>query len=83
VSGADLVMQRYANRSGNSGVVAYLIEPDSITVKFVDGWRYSYTYESAGVDNVEYMKKLAARGQGLSAFISATVRNAYAQKLPP
>jgi len=73
-------MERYANQSGNSGVVAYRIGSDSITVKFVDGWLYSYTYESAGADNVEYMKKLAARGQGLSAFISTTVRNDYAKK---
>ncbi len=74
-------MQRYANLSGNSGVVAYGVGPDSITVKFVDGWRYTYTYESAGADNIENMKKLAARGQGLSAFISTHVRNDYAKKL--
>jgi hypothetical protein len=73
-------VERYANRSGNSGVVAYEIESESIIVKFVDGWLYSYTYQSAGADNVEHMKQLAARGQGLSAFISTTVRNNYAQK---
>ncbi|MBS0420444.1 MAG: hypothetical protein JSR66_22245 [Proteobacteria bacterium] len=76
-------MEHYANRSGNSGVVAYEIGQDSIIVKFVDGWRYSYTYESAGTDNVERMKMLAAQGKGLSAFISTTVRNDFAQKLPP
>lgn len=73
-------MQRYANLSGHSGVVAYQAGPQSITVKFVDGWRYLYTYESAGADKVDQMKKLAARGQGLSAFISTTVRNEYAEK---
>ena len=76
-------MERYANRSGNSGVIDYQIGSDSIIVKFADGWRYSYTYESAGADNVEYMKNLAARGQGLSAFMSTIVRNAYAHRLPP
>jgi hypothetical protein len=73
-------MQRYANRSGSSGVVAYEIGSDSITVRFIDGARYLYTYQSAGADNVEQMKKLAARGQGLSSFISTTVRNGYESK---
>ena len=72
--------RRYANRSGNSGVVAYEIGADSIIVEFVDGWKYLYTCESAGVDNVEHMKLLAARGQGLSGFISSDVRNGYAKK---
>jgi len=70
----------YANLSGSSGVVAYQIGVDSITVEFVDGWLYSYTYESAGVDNVEHMKQLATRGRGLSGFISTTVKNNYAKK---
>jgi len=73
-------MQRYANLSGNSGVVAYRIDGDSITVKFAEGWQYLYTYESAGADNVEHMKKLAASGHGLSAFISAAVRDKFAKK---
>jgi hypothetical protein len=73
-------LERYPNLSGNSGVVAYQAEADSITVKFAEGWLYLYTYESAGADNVDHMKKLAARGQGLSAFISAVVRDKYAKK---
>jgi len=76
-------LEKYANRSGSSGVVAYQVESDSITVEFVDGWHYSYTYESAGADNVEHMKVLAAQGQGLSGFISKTVRNDYASKYRP
>ena len=76
-------MKRYANRSGNSGVVAYQVGTDSITVEFVDGQHYLYTYESAGADNVEHMKVLAAQGQGLSGFISKTVRNDYASKYRP
>lgn len=61
-------------------MVAYQIGSESIIVKFVDGWLYSYTYESAGTDHVEHMKQLAARGQGLSGFISSNVRNGYAKK---
>ena len=73
-------MERYANRSRNSGVVAYEIAADSITVKFRDGDKYLYTQQSAGADNVEHMKQLAIRGEGLSGFISATVRDQYARK---
>ncbi len=73
-------MQPYANLSGNSGVVAYEIRADSVIVEFTDGWLYSYTYRSAGADNIERMKELAASGRGLSGFISTTVRNDYATK---
>ena len=48
-------MERYANRSRNSGVVAFEIAADSITVKFVDGNEYLYTYDSAGAENVDQM----------------------------
>jgi hypothetical protein len=74
------LVQRYANLSGDSGVRAYRLDADSITVEFADGRRYLYTNESAGADNVEHMKQLAARGQGLSGFISTTVRNGYAKR---
>jgi hypothetical protein len=73
-------VQRYPNRSRNSGVVAYEIGAESITVKFVDGNKYVYTYDSAGAENVDHMKRLAIRGEGLSGFISATVRDKYARK---
>ena len=73
-------MPRYANLSGNSGVVAYQAGADSITVEFVNGQKYLYNYQSAGPANVETMKKLAAQGQGLSAFISAVVKNVYAER---
>jgi hypothetical protein len=73
-------VQRYANLSGNSGVRAYKLAADSITVEFADGKCYLYTNQSAGADNIETMKRLAARGQGLSAFISTTVRNDYAER---
>jgi hypothetical protein len=73
-------VERYANRSGNSGVVAYEIAADSITVKFRDGDKYLYTYGSAGAGNIDEMKQLAIRGAGLSGFISANVRDKYARK---
>jgi len=73
-------VERYANLSRNSGVIAFEIAADSITVKFIDGNEYLYTYDSAGADNVDHMKQLALRGEGLSGFISATVRDGYAKK---
>jgi hypothetical protein len=67
-------VERYANLRGDSAVVGYEIYSDSITVKFSDGWLYSYTYQSAGATNVEGMKQLAARGQGLNSFVNTKVK---------
>ena len=74
-------MQRYKNISGNSGVIAYQIGRDSITIEFEDGAIYRYTYNSAGRSNIEQMKALAAAGKGLSTFVVRHVRKAYAAKL--
>lgn len=73
-------MQRYANLSGNSGVVAYETGPDWIEVRFQDGWVYRYTHASAGAADVEAMKKLAVAGRGLSAYIARHARMAYASR---
>lgn len=75
-------MQRYANLSGNSGVVAYGIGRDSIEVKFRGGDTYGYTYESATALHVETMKKLAVAGRGLSTYIAQHVQHCYAWKRP-
>jgi len=74
-------MQRYRNLGGNSGVSAYDIDADRITVRFDDGAIYLYTYASAGSMNVEQMKQLAVRGMGLNSFINRTVRKRYAAKV--
>jgi hypothetical protein len=73
-------MQRYQNLAGDSGVVAYEPGPDFIRVQFTGGETYLYTYESAGAEAVEQMKRLAGLGRGLSTFISRTVQGAYATK---
>ena len=75
------VMKRYANASGHSGVTAYEMTQDGITVKFRDGHVYRYTHASAGRDNVERMKQLAAAGRGLSTFINRNMRDRHADKL--
>lgn len=74
-------MQRYANRSGHSGVVAYELGADSITVKFTGGDRYLYTEDSTGAAHIARMRELAESGRGLSTYISQHVRDRYARKL--
>ena len=74
-------MKRYANASGHSGVSAYAVTPDSIIVRFADGRLYEYNDERPGRAAVIRMKFLAARGRGLSTFISRNVRENFARKL--
>ena len=76
-------MTPYADVSGNSGVAEYQISSDFIRVRFKNSmWIYKYTYECPGKDEVEQMKELAERGEGLSTYISQNekVRNGYAKK---
>jgi len=74
-------MQRYKNKSGESGVVAYDIGAGSITVQFSGGDRYLYTIDSAGAANIAQMQLLARAGRGLCSFISRVIRNRYERKL--
>ena len=74
-------MVHYANLGGNSSVVGYEIEPTRIIVQFRGGKSYSYSYTSAGTNNVETMKGLAQRGFGLCSFINRNVRYDYEQFL--
>jgi hypothetical protein len=74
-------MQHYSNLSGSSGVIAYHTGSNYIDIQFQDGSIYRYTYNSAGLDEVEEMKQLAALGKGLTTFINQHVRENYATKL--
>lgn len=74
-------MQRYRNTSGESGVVAYDIDANAITVRFTGGDCYLYTERSAGAENIAKMQELAREGRGLSTFISQHIRSRYARKL--
>ena len=74
-------MERYKNRSNESGVVAYEIGRGSIIVKFIGGETYLYTDKSAGADSIAQMQQLAKDGVGLSTFISQRVHDRYATKL--
>jgi hypothetical protein len=73
-------MQRYSDIDRDSGVVAYEIGNDFIRVRFSDGAIYLYTYASAGRHNIEQMKVLAARGDGLNAYINDHVKKGYARR---
>jgi len=70
-------MERYKNRNGKSGVIAYEIGGDYIRVKFTSGDIYQYSYNRAGKSNVENMKKLAIKGLGLATYISTHVKFKY------
>ena len=74
-------MERYKNLSGASGVQAYEIGDQSITVRFSTGERYLYTDQSAGAENIAEMQRLATLGSGLSTFISQVVKDRYERKL--
>jgi len=75
-------MQRYRNFSGTSGVRSFEIGPDSIVLAYKSGEPYLYTYESAGQQNVEEMKRLALKGSHLNAFINRTpaIRHGFVRK---
>lgn len=75
------MMTTYLNHSGRSGVAAFQIGPDSITVRFVSGQTYRYTHATAGRHFVEEMKRLAAAGRGLSTYISQHVGAHYAERI--
>lgn len=73
-------MARYANCGGDSGVVAYSITPNSITVQFKDGWKYLYDSYKPGQHMVEHMQTLARSGHGLNSYITTTVKSNFASK---
>jgi len=74
-------MERYANRSGNSGVSGYEIGNGYILVAFTSGRIYEYTYASAGAGNIKSMKVCAESGSGLCGFIQQYVKYKYSRKI--
>lgn len=75
-------MAPYRNLNGNSNVVAYEITEDSIIVVFRSGTHRNYRYNhiSPGKAAVDRMKALAVQGHGLNSYISATIKNNFAEK---
>ena len=73
-------MQPYRNLSGKSGVVAFEIGDDFVSVVF-QGDPLAYVYSASQIPpaKIARMKALALAGRGLASFISrnADVRDAY------
>jgi hypothetical protein len=74
-------MKPYKALSGDSGVSAYEVGRDSITLEFKDTRTYVYDYRVPGMKEVEVMKQLAPKGRGLATFVNKHVRNRYAARL--
>lgn len=64
-------MAHYSSKSGKkSGIIAYEIGDDFITVIFEGFKKYKYSHSSAGKSAVNAMKRLAVASQGLSTYIA-------------
>ncbi len=74
-------MTTYLDTDRDSGIFGYEVGPDWIQVRFSTGAVYEYTYLSAGPKNIETMKRLAASGDGLNAFINRNVKKRYSRKI--
>ena len=74
-------MQRYQSSNNNTGVIAYDIVPDGISIKFRDGSVYLYTIDSTGEIHIANMQALAEKGEGLTTYINQHVRENYREKL--
>ncbi len=73
-------MQKYINRSGSSAIVGYQLGADHVIVQFNSERIYTYDYQTTGAENVERMKSLAVRGEGLNSFINKNVKDKYSSK---
>ena len=74
-------MHPYKNANRDTGVVAYEIGKDNISIKFRDGSVYLYSVKSAGAETIKQMKALAKKGTGLTTYINQHVREHYQAKL--
>ncbi|QDD65774.1 hypothetical protein EJD96_17170 [Herbaspirillum seropedicae] len=77
-------MKTYRNLGGDSNVVRYEIENDSITVEFASGVHRFYLYDQhqPGRVHVEQLKALAEAGQGLNSYIGKNLKTptSYARR---
>jgi len=73
-------MKAYLDIDHDSGVSSFDDGPGFIRVQFSDGSAYLYTDASAGGLNIAAMRRLAASGDGLNAYINTHVKRLYARK---
>ena len=74
----DTNFLKYKNKSGNSSVVGYKINSDSIEISFGSAI-YRYNNNSAGHSIIETMKQLAQSGRGLNSFINSVKPKYYSK----
>lgn len=74
-------MERYKNLNGNSGIIFFEIQNDSIVIQFKNHSTYLYNMQITGSKHIEEMKILARSGRGLATYISKYVRDKYASQL--
>lgn len=74
-------MEKYQNKSGNSGIAGYEFGETSITIYFKDGGVYLYSARNPGSGFVTQMKLLAKNGFGLNSYISREIRKNYERKI--
>lgn len=73
-------LQRYGNRHGGSGVRAWAIDGDTLSVEFVDGAVYDYRRRDVGARCFDAACAAARAGRGLSSCISRHLRERYAAR---
>jgi len=79
-SGAVTPWARYGNRHGGSGVRAWRLEGDLLSVEFVDGAVYDYRRRDVGARAFDAACAAARAGRGLSGCISRLLRDGYAAR---
>lgn len=71
-------METYGNVGGDSGISAYEVGTDYVSVQFTNtGKVYTYSYGRAGKSHVDQMKILARSGSGLNSYIMRNVKSLY------
>jgi len=71
-------MENYSDTGGNSGISAYEIGADYVSVQFSNtGKVYTYSYAKAGKYHVDQMKILARSGSGLNSYIMRNVKSLF------
>ncbi|SLJ84915.1 hypothetical protein [Psychrobacter sp. DAB_AL43B] len=71
----------YGNYSNKSGIEAYEVNDESITIHFKGGGIYLYNYFATGITHIIEMKRLAVTGNGLNSYISKNVKDNYVKRL--
>ncbi len=73
-----IIVERYLDLDGDSGIHAYEIGDTYIRVQFDRTFKiYTYSYRSAGAARVEDMKQLARNGDGLNSYIMRYAKTLY------